>query len=168
MSRATKSARLSSIGAWNRGEVYADGRHLGTYINGTTYLIYSDHLGTERIRTNCTRLANMPRSLELLPFRFQVPFRWEIGVLERTEPNGCDTKSWCSRRRNSFASDAAKILFQHAQMRVSQKLTDLNLELSPTESRALRGALGEVCFGFEVPDFERVHWLHAALRSTTL
>lgn len=59
-------SELSSIGAWNRGEVYADGRHLGTYINGTTYLIYSDHLGTVRIRTNCTRLANMPRSLELL------------------------------------------------------------------------------------------------------
>jgi hypothetical protein len=41
-------------------------------------------------------------------------------------------------------------------MRVLPKLTDLSLELSPTESRALRGALAEVCFGFEVPDFERV------------
>jgi hypothetical protein len=28
------------------------------------------------------------------------------------------------------------------------------VELSPTETLALRAALGEVCFGFHVPDFE--------------
>jgi hypothetical protein len=33
---------------------------------------------------------------------------------------------------------------------------DVTLQLSPTESRALRGALGEVCFGFEVADFDGV------------
>jgi RHS repeat-associated protein len=43
---------LSSSGSWNRGEVYASGRHLATYNNSTTYLIHTDHLGTERVRTN--------------------------------------------------------------------------------------------------------------------
>jgi RHS repeat-associated protein len=42
---------LSSAGAWNRGEVYAGGRHLATYKNGTTNLIHADWLGTERVRT---------------------------------------------------------------------------------------------------------------------
>jgi hypothetical protein len=33
---------------------------------------------------------------------------------------------------------------------------DLSLVLSPTESRTLRGALGEVCFGFQVSDFDGI------------
>jgi hypothetical protein len=41
-------------------------------------------------------------------------------------------------------------------MRASQRGTNLTLELSPTETRALRGALAEVCFGFSVSDFDRV------------
>jgi RHS repeat-associated protein len=44
---------LSSSGVWTRGEVYADGRHLATYgdgSSGTTYFIETDWLGTERAR----------------------------------------------------------------------------------------------------------------------
>jgi len=44
---------LSSTLAWNRGEVYAGGRHLATYsggTGGTTYFVDSDWLGTERTR----------------------------------------------------------------------------------------------------------------------
>lgn len=56
---------VSSSGGWNRGEVYAAGRHVATYASGTTYFIHGDHLGTERKRTNvsagsietCTSLA---------------------------------------------------------------------------------------------------------------
>jgi RHS repeat-associated protein len=42
---------LSSTGAWNRGEIYAGGRHLATYNYSTTYFNHSDWLGTERART---------------------------------------------------------------------------------------------------------------------
>src|SRR6185437_10394679 len=44
---------LNASGVWTRGEVYAGGRHLGTYANGiggTTYLAQADWLGTERTR----------------------------------------------------------------------------------------------------------------------
>jgi RHS repeat-associated protein len=56
---------VSSSGSWNRGEVYAGGRHLATYNNSTTYLIHSDHLGTERVRTDssgtsCETVASLP------------------------------------------------------------------------------------------------------------
>lgn len=40
---------------WNRGEVFAGGRHLATYSGGTsetTYFIHGDYLGTERMRSN--------------------------------------------------------------------------------------------------------------------
>jgi RHS repeat-associated protein len=40
---------------WNRTEIYAGGRHLATYGNGTggtTYFIHADWLGTERARSN--------------------------------------------------------------------------------------------------------------------
>jgi hypothetical protein len=47
-------AEVSSTGVWNRGEVYAGGRHLATYTNGTTYFIHSDWLDTERARTTAT------------------------------------------------------------------------------------------------------------------
>ena len=40
--------------SWNRGEVYAGGRHLATYVNGTTYFIHGDWLGTERARSTST------------------------------------------------------------------------------------------------------------------
>jgi RHS repeat-associated protein len=42
---------VSSAGGWNRGEVYAGGKHLATYNNGTTYFIHADWLGSERART---------------------------------------------------------------------------------------------------------------------
>jgi RHS repeat-associated protein len=59
---------LSSTGIWNRGEVYAGGRHLATYSGGTSgalYFIHADWLGTERSRVTyagapyetCTSLA---------------------------------------------------------------------------------------------------------------
>ncbi len=56
---------LSSSGSWNRGEVYAGGRHLATYNNSTTYLIHTDHLGTERVRadssgTSCETITSLP------------------------------------------------------------------------------------------------------------
>jgi RHS repeat-associated protein len=41
---------LSGFGAWNRSEIYAVGRHVGTYRNGTTYFVQADWLGTERTR----------------------------------------------------------------------------------------------------------------------
>lgn len=54
-----------STGTANRMEVYALGRHLATYSNGTTYLSHSDLLGTERVRSNASggtaeSYANLP------------------------------------------------------------------------------------------------------------
>src|SRR5207244_1399143 len=43
---------VSSSGAWNRGEIFAGGKHLATYANSTTYFTHADWLGTERIRTD--------------------------------------------------------------------------------------------------------------------
>ncbi len=37
---------------WAMSEIYAGGRHLGTYRNSTTYFNLNDWLGTERVRTN--------------------------------------------------------------------------------------------------------------------
>jgi RHS repeat-associated protein len=56
---------VSSGGVWNRGEVYADGEHLATYRNGTTYFNFSDWLGTERARATiggvvCETIASLP------------------------------------------------------------------------------------------------------------
>jgi RHS repeat-associated protein len=45
---------LSSTGAWNRGEIYAAGRHLATYSGGTTYFIHAEWLGTERARSTAS------------------------------------------------------------------------------------------------------------------
>jgi len=44
---------LASGGTWNRGEVYAGGMHLATYIPSAanTYFVHSDWLGTERVRS---------------------------------------------------------------------------------------------------------------------
>jgi len=64
-SEAHEIAEVSSGGSWNRGEVYASGRHLATYAFSSTYFIHADHLGTERARSNvsgtlaesCTSLA---------------------------------------------------------------------------------------------------------------
>jgi uncharacterized protein (TIGR03437 family) len=43
-------AELSGSGAWTRSEVYAGGRHLATYRDGTPYFVEADWLGTERAR----------------------------------------------------------------------------------------------------------------------
>ncbi len=40
---------LSSNGGGYRSEIFADGRHIATYVNNATYFDYSDWLGTERL-----------------------------------------------------------------------------------------------------------------------
>ncbi len=40
---------LDQSGNWLRGEIFAGGRHIATYVNGTTYFDYSDWLGTLRM-----------------------------------------------------------------------------------------------------------------------
>lgn len=62
---------VSAAGTWKRGEVYAGGQHVATYMDGTTLFNHSDWLGTERVRSTlaagCTppgpaiRLAKDPR-----------------------------------------------------------------------------------------------------------
>jgi RHS repeat-associated protein len=52
------AAEVSSSGTWNRGEVYAGGRHLATYSggnSGTTYFDFTNWLGTKRVRTDPTK-----------------------------------------------------------------------------------------------------------------
>ena len=56
---------LSSAGAWNRGEIFANGQHMATYNNGTTYFDHADWLGTERARsdmgdTSCETVTKQP------------------------------------------------------------------------------------------------------------
>jgi RHS repeat-associated protein len=56
---------LNSNGGTNRGEVYAGNRHVATYELGTTYLNFSDWLGTERLRTlatgvTCETITSLP------------------------------------------------------------------------------------------------------------
>jgi RHS repeat-associated protein len=58
-------SEVSGSGVWNRGEVYAGGRHLATYRDNTTYFTQSDWLGTERARTTlngsqCETTVNLP------------------------------------------------------------------------------------------------------------
>jgi len=58
-------AELNSSGSWNRGEIFANGQHLATYNNGTTYFDHADWLGTERARSNmsdadCEAITNLP------------------------------------------------------------------------------------------------------------
>ncbi|MGH9466457.1 MAG: RHS repeat domain-containing protein [Terriglobales bacterium] len=40
---------LDQNGNWLRGEIFAGGRHIATYVSGTTDFEYSDWLGTERL-----------------------------------------------------------------------------------------------------------------------
>ena len=44
-------AEMNATGGWNRGEVYAGGRHVATYASSTTYFDLGDWVGTERVRT---------------------------------------------------------------------------------------------------------------------
>ena len=43
--------QLGLNGVWNFGEIYAAGRHLATYSNGTTNFFHADWLGTKRVVT---------------------------------------------------------------------------------------------------------------------
>lgn len=50
---------------WNRGEVYAGGRHIATYYGGTTYFAHTSWLGDERVHSNLSdgtqdSCANLP------------------------------------------------------------------------------------------------------------
>ncbi len=44
-------AELNASGAWERGEIYAGGRHIASYANSTTYFDHNDSLNTARVRT---------------------------------------------------------------------------------------------------------------------
>jgi RHS repeat-associated protein len=57
---------LSSAGAWNRGEVYAGGKHVNTYRSSTTYFNHADWLGTERARTSV--FGSLYETCTSLPF----------------------------------------------------------------------------------------------------
>jgi RHS repeat-associated protein len=48
--------KFTDAGAWLQGEIWADGRHLGSYTGtgGTTYFSHQDWLGTERVRTDAS------------------------------------------------------------------------------------------------------------------
>ena len=59
-------AEVNSSGALNRGEVYAGGRHLATYLPSATYFNHSDWLGTERLRTDISGVAC--ETITSLPF----------------------------------------------------------------------------------------------------
>jgi len=59
-------AQVSSIGTWMRGEIYADGHHLATYNNSTTYFNHTDWLGTERARS--TSAGALYETCTSLPF----------------------------------------------------------------------------------------------------
>jgi len=45
------TTEFNATGGWNRGEVYAGGRHVATYASNTTYFDLGDWVGTERVRT---------------------------------------------------------------------------------------------------------------------
>ena len=59
---------ISEVNAsgWQRGEVYAGGRHIATYVNSTTYFDHGDWLGTERVRTAVN--GSVCESITSLPF----------------------------------------------------------------------------------------------------
>jgi RHS repeat-associated protein len=60
-------AAVNSSGAWTREEVYAGNRHLVSYTNSpATFFIYSDWLGTERVRSPYSGGSN--ETCKSLPF----------------------------------------------------------------------------------------------------
>ena len=66
-----KAAEVDSTGVFQRGELYADGRHLAVYApdpgpSGATFFIHADWLGTERARTNMS--ATACETITSLPF----------------------------------------------------------------------------------------------------
>ncbi len=44
-------SEITTAGTWHRGEIWG-GRHLATYVNGTTYFNHEDWEGTERVRSD--------------------------------------------------------------------------------------------------------------------
>ena len=48
---------INGSGAWTRGEVFVGGKHLATYVSGTTYFNHADWLGTERVRSDINGAA---------------------------------------------------------------------------------------------------------------
>ncbi len=61
-----KITELNSSGVMQRGELFAGGRHIATYWNGTTYFDHTDWLGSERARTDYQ--GNLYETCTSLPF----------------------------------------------------------------------------------------------------
>jgi RHS repeat-associated protein len=59
-------AEVSGSGGLSRGEVFAGGKHIATYVNSTTYFSHADWLGTERVRSDMTGAPC--ESISSLPF----------------------------------------------------------------------------------------------------
>jgi RHS repeat-associated protein len=59
-------AEISGSGTVNRQELFANGKHLGTYVTNTTYFSHGDWLGTERVRSDMTGAAC--ETIQGLPF----------------------------------------------------------------------------------------------------
>lgn len=57
---------LNSSGAFTRVAIFAEGRHVASYVNGGTLFAHVDWLGTERVRTNATGGVNS--SFTSLPY----------------------------------------------------------------------------------------------------
>jgi RHS repeat-associated protein len=59
-------AEINGSGTVTRQELFAGGKHLGTYTNNTTYFSHSDALGTERVRSDMTGAAC--ETIQSLPY----------------------------------------------------------------------------------------------------
>lgn len=59
-------AEMNSSGGWNRGEIFAAGRHIATYNWNTTLFNHADWLGTERSRTGVS--GSVSETCAGLPF----------------------------------------------------------------------------------------------------
>ncbi len=59
-------AEIDGSGNVTRQELFAGGKHLGTYVNNTTYFSHGDWLGTERVRSDMTGAAC--ETIQSLPY----------------------------------------------------------------------------------------------------
>jgi YD repeat-containing protein len=60
--------RSATPRTWDRGELYAGGWHVASYVNGSTYFNHADWLGTVRVRTGPTGAVIANESYASLPF----------------------------------------------------------------------------------------------------
>ena len=59
------AAEVLGTGGWLRSDIYADERHVASYVAGTTIFAHGDWLGTERVRSNvsgvsCETITSLP------------------------------------------------------------------------------------------------------------